>query len=126
MLGFERQIERLMELTAYQVQKMKDMGEKFYLLNSEPECTNVIFWYVPERLRPRQCPQYGTRDWQLELGIVTAKLKGRMMNKGTIMISYQPLGMYPNFFRSIISNQAIQEADIDHMLDEMERLGHDL
>ena len=71
MSGFERQIERLMELTAYQVSRMKELGEKFYLLNDEPECTNVIFWYVPERLRPRQCPQYGTRDWQLELGTVS-------------------------------------------------------
>ena len=64
-------MERLMELTAYQVQQMKEQKEKFYLLNEEPECTNVIFWYVPERLRPRQCPQYGTRDWQLELGNVS-------------------------------------------------------
>ena len=57
---------------------------------------------------------------------VTAHLKGRMMSAGTIMISYQPLGEYPNFFRSIISNQAIQESDVDFMLDEMDRLGHDL
>jgi hypothetical protein len=71
------------------------------------------------------------------------------------MISYQPLGEYPNFFRSIISNQvkknlekekiymlliknyskikfskinfqAIQEHDVDFMLDELDRLGHDL
>ena len=69
--GFEKQMERLMELTAYQVKQMKEQKEKFYLLNDEPECTNVIFWYVPERLRPRQCPQYGTRDWQLELGNVS-------------------------------------------------------
>lgn len=57
---------------------------------------------------------------------MTAKLKGRMMNSGSIMISYQPLGMFPNFFRSIISNQAVNEGDIDYMLSEMERLGHDL
>jgi len=124
--GFEKQMERLIELTAYQVAQMKEQKEKFYLLNDEPECTNVIFWYVPERLRPKQCPQYGTRDWQLELGNVTAKLKGRMMSSGSIMISYQPLGMYPNFFRSIISNQAVNEGDVDYMLAEMERLGHDL
>ena len=43
--GFEKQMERLMELTAYQVQQMKEQKEKFYLLNDEPECTNVIFWY---------------------------------------------------------------------------------
>ena len=71
MAGFERQIENLMDLTAYQVQRMKEENGKFYLINEEPECTNVVFWYVPERLRPRQCPQYGTRDWQLELGIVS-------------------------------------------------------
>ncbi len=69
-MGFERQIERLMALTAYQVKSMKEQSDKFYLLNHEPECTNVIFWYIPERLRPRQCPQYETRDWQLELGVV--------------------------------------------------------
>jgi len=49
-----------------------------------------------------------------------------MMTEGTIMISYQPLGEYPNFFRSIISNQACQEGDIDFMLAELDRLGHDL
>ena len=49
-----------------------------------------------------------------------------MMNSGSLMVSYQPLGMYPNFFRSIISNQAVNESDVDFMLDEMERLGHDL
>ena len=64
-----------------------------------------IFRYVPERLRPREFPQYGTSDWMRELGKVTAEIKGKMMTAGTIMISYQPLGEYPNFFRSIISNQ---------------------
>ena len=49
-----------------------------------------------------------------------------MMSRGSIMVSSQPLGMYPNFFRSIISNQAVGEEDIDFMLDEMERLGKDL
>ena len=57
---------------------------------------------------------------------MTAKIKARMMTEGSIMISYQPLGEYPNFFRSIISNQAVQEEDIDFMLEAIERLGHDL
>jgi glutamate decarboxylase len=61
-----------------------------------------------------------------ELGKVTADIKSRMMTAGTIMVSYQPLGEYPNFFRSIISNQAIQESDVDFMLSEIDRLGHDL
>ena len=65
----------------------------------------LFFRYVPERLRPKEFPQYGTSDWMRELGKVTAEIKGKMMVEGTIMISYQPLGEYPNFFRSIISNQ---------------------
>lgn len=57
---------------------------------------------------------------------VTAKLKSRMMNSGTLMISYQPLGDKPNFFRNIISNSGVQRKDVDFLLAELERLGHDL
>ena len=49
MSGFEKQINRLMDLTAYQVEQMKKMPDKFYLINDQPECTNVIFWYIPKR-----------------------------------------------------------------------------
>ena len=48
------------------------------------------------------------------------------MEAGTLMVSYQPLGELPNFFRSIISNVASREEDIDFMLSEMERLGKHL
>jgi len=122
MEGFEKQIDRLMELTHYQVKKMQERPDMFYLLNDQPECVNVIFWYIPKRLRDEKRDHW----WQNELGKATAVLKGRMMKSGTMMISYQPFGEYPNFFRSIISNQAITEADVDFMLDELERLGHDL
>lgn len=49
-----------------------------------------------------------------------------MMISGTLMISYQPLGDIPNFFRNIISNSAVQKKDVDFLLDELDRLGHDL
>ena len=57
---------------------------------------------------------------------ITAQLKARMMYEGTLMIGYQPLGQVPNFFRSIISNSAVQKHDIDFMLSELDRLGADL
>ena len=50
------------------------------------ECTNVCFWYVPERLQPRNFPQYGTSDWMRELGKVTAQIKSRMMTAGKLII----------------------------------------
>ena len=42
-------MDRLMELTYYQVEKIKSMPEKFFLIVPEPECTNVCFWYIPSR-----------------------------------------------------------------------------
>lgn len=48
------------------------------------------------------------------------------MNTGTLMVGYQPLGETPNFFRSIISNSGVQKKDVDFLLDELDRLGHDL
>ena len=74
-----------MELTAYQVKKMKEYGEKYYLLNDEPECTNVCYWYVPERLRPRKFPQAYTRDWHMELGKVI-KLSVQVMANHVVWI----------------------------------------
>jgi hypothetical protein len=32
-----------------QVKRMQEMPDKFHLLLQEPECTNVCFWYIPER-----------------------------------------------------------------------------
>lgn len=83
---------------------------------------NVCFWYVPERLRG---VPHGPERMQ-ELGRVTAQLKSRMMNAGTLMISYQPLGDIPNFFRNIVSNPGAQHKDIDFLVAELDRLGHDL
>lgn len=120
--GFEAQINRLMDLTAYQVKLMKERPNRFHLIVAEPQCTNVCFWYIPQRLRDEKRDRW----WQEECGKATAILKGLMMKKGSMMISYQPLGELPNFFRSIISNQAQTEADIEFMLDELDALGKDL
>ncbi len=34
-----------------QVKRMQEMPDKFHLLLQEPECTNVCFWYIPERYK---------------------------------------------------------------------------
>jgi glutamate decarboxylase len=48
--GFEAHMDRLMELTQYEVKRIKEQSEKFHLI-LEPECVNVSFWYIPKRLR---------------------------------------------------------------------------
>lgn len=57
---------------------------------------------------------------------VCAVLKGRMMQAGTIMVGYQPDDRRPNFFRNIISSAAVTERDVDFLLAEFDRLGHDI
>jgi glutamate decarboxylase len=49
-----------------------------------------------------------------------------MMQTGTLMVGYQPDDRRPNFFRSIISSAAVQEKDVEFMLNEIDRLGEDL
>ena len=61
------QMDRLMGLAKYQVCRMKDLSEKFYLLNKEPECVNVCFWYIPKRFRGMDV---NNKDIQIELGKV--------------------------------------------------------
>ena len=53
------------------------------------------------------------------------KIKAKMMEKGTMMVGYQPLGDLPNFFRIVLTNPCLSTEDIDFFLDETERLGEE-
>ena len=88
-----------MDLTAYQVKKMKEQKDKYYLLVDEPECTNVCYWYVPERLRPRNFPQAYTRDWHIELGKVSTLRIDWVLNNIKIRLEYLsklPINVFMN------------------------------
>lgn len=51
------------------------------------------------------------------------RLKAAMVREGTMMISYQPLPGLPNFLRMVTVSPSSNEADMDFVLDEVERLG---
>ena len=54
------------------------------------------------------------------------KIKERMMNDGSMMISYHPLDDKPNFFRMVTANYESEAEDMDFVLNEIERFGSDL
>lgn len=54
------------------------------------------------------------------------QIKARMMERGTAMIGYQPLGSKVNFFRCVLSNPATQREDIHFLLEQIVQLGCDL
>lgn len=77
-------------------------------------------------------PAYLSADPRLQLESlstlpqVAPVLKERMVKEGSMMIGYQPHGTRGNFFRVVVANPALTCADMDFLLNELERLGQDL
>uniref|UniRef100_A0A8C7YRC4 Glutamate decarboxylase 2 n=1 Tax=Oryzias sinensis TaxID=183150 RepID=A0A8C7YRC4_9TELE len=103
-IGFEAQIDRCLELSEYLYNKIKDRDGYEMVFDGK------VRW------RP------SFRGWS---GVAPV-IKARMMEYGTTMVSYQPQGDKVNFFRMVISNPAATFEDIDFLIEEIERLGHDL
>ncbi|XP_075407742.1 cysteine sulfinic acid decarboxylase isoform X1 [Tenrec ecaudatus] len=118
--GLEQRVDRAFALARYLVEEIKKR-EGFELV-MEPEFVNVCFWFVPPSLRGKQeSPDYGER-----LAKVAPMLKERMVKEGSMMIGYQPHGARGNFFRMVVANPTLTQADIDFLLDRLEWLGQDL
>uniref|UniRef100_A0A8C8VJG8 Glutamate decarboxylase 2 n=1 Tax=Pelusios castaneus TaxID=367368 RepID=A0A8C8VJG8_9SAUR len=120
--GFEAQIDKCLELAEYLYNKIKNREGYEMVFDGKPQHTNVCFWYVPPSLRSME----DNEDRMNRLLKVAPVIKARMMEYGTTMVSYQPLGDKVNFFRMVISNPAASQQDIDFLIEEIERLGQDL
>ncbi|XP_070266247.1 cysteine sulfinic acid decarboxylase isoform X2 [Myotis yumanensis] len=118
--GLEQRVNQAFALARYLAEEMKKR-EGFELV-MEPEFVNVCFWFVPPSLRGKQ----ESLDYSERLAKVAPVLKERMVKEGSMMIGYQPHGTRGNFFRLIVANPALTQADMDFLLDELERLGQDL
>ena len=58
------------------------------------------------------------------LNKVAPLIKARMVEKGSTMVTYQPLRELPNFFRMTLTTPTSAE-DMDWLLEEIEQLGSD-
>ncbi|XP_059141760.1 glutamate decarboxylase 1-like [Physella acuta] len=119
--GFEEQINRNFNLARYLRDKVKDR-EGFHLVLEQIEAPNVCFWYLPPAWRTRQLQQIKSDH----LHKVAPAIKAKMMEAGSLMVQYQPLGHLPNLFRVAISNPILTPRDIDFLLDEIDHLGMEL
>uniref|UniRef100_A0A8D2EP61 Cysteine sulfinic acid decarboxylase n=1 Tax=Theropithecus gelada TaxID=9565 RepID=A0A8D2EP61_THEGE len=118
--GLERRIDQAFALARYLVEEIKK--REGLELVMEPEFVNVCFWFVPPSLRGKQ----DSPDYHERLSKVAPVLKERMVKEGSMMIGYQPHGTRGNFFRVVVANPALTCADMDFLLNELERLGQDL
>ncbi|KHJ76886.1 hypothetical protein OESDEN_23494, partial [Oesophagostomum dentatum] len=87
----------------------------------KPEFLNVCFYYIPKKLR-----NLSVEERNKQLSKVAPAIKGRMMERGNTMVAYQPEKGRPNFFRLIISNQAIKQEDLDFLIKEIMEIGESL
>ncbi|XP_011499286.1 PREDICTED: cysteine sulfinic acid decarboxylase [Ceratosolen solmsi marchali] len=117
--GLERHVDKLFELSKYFVGLIRHrLGWKLLL---EPECTNVCFRYVPPSKR-----HLNDEELSKALHNMAPIIKSRMVKKGSMLITYQPLRGQPNFFRLVLQNSGLTEADMHFFVEEIERLSDDL
>ncbi|CAH1397765.1 unnamed protein product [Nezara viridula] len=119
--GLEEHVDRLFDMAEYFTDKIRQRPG-FRLVIEKPQCTNISFWYVPPSLRDLE----GQPDFKEKLNKVAPLMKERMMREGTMMITYQPLKDHPNFFRLVLQNSSLTREDMDHIVQEIERLGRGL
>lgn len=119
--GLEAHIDKLFANAEFFTQQIKRRPD-FEMAMENPECTNVCFWYIPPSLQKK------VRDdtYNQLIHKVAPKIKERMMKEGNMMVTYQPLRTQPNFFRLVLQNSALNEDDMLHFIDEIDRLGSDL
>uniref|UniRef100_A0A8K9X2C8 Glutamate decarboxylase 1b n=1 Tax=Oncorhynchus mykiss TaxID=8022 RepID=A0A8K9X2C8_ONCMY len=121
-IGFEQHIDKCLDLSQYLYDKIRNR-QGYEMVFQGPQHTNVCFWYIPPSLRGLE---HNSEEYREKLHKVAPKIKAMMMESGTTMVGYQPQGQKVNFFRMVVSNPAALQSDIDFLIDEIERLGHDL
>ena len=87
-------MDRMMQLTRYQVEKMKQEKDRFYLLDDDPQCVNVCFWYIPERLRKSE----HTKQKEIELGVVRIPSLWMSFQRKSSVVYHVMLMSYIIFF----------------------------
>ncbi|KAK5914559.1 hypothetical protein CgunFtcFv8_008992 [Champsocephalus gunnari] len=120
--GFGSQVNKCLENAEYLYEQLQRRTDFELVFKHKPEHSNVCFWYLPPSLRGLQPGP----DRDMRLHQVAPRIKGRMMEKGSLLIGYQPLGDKVNFFRCVFSNPATQQEDIDFLLEEIAQFGEDL
>lgn len=117
--GLEDHVDRVFALSRYFIDLIRT--REGWRLLVEPECTNVCFRYVPPSRR-----HLTGQELDQTLHKIAPMIKERMVRAGTMLITYQTLRDMPNFFRLVLQNSGLTEADMKFFVEEIERLAVDL
>lgn len=137
--GYEARINKAFDNAKYFTDELvkRSLMKGTFLLVEQPLYLNVCFWYLPESIRSdidvkKYCK--GGFDPKRHGGSIYECLHNTnkdiyyaMQKRGNTLCCFNPLrdGNHdlPNFFRIIINQPTVDEADLDFLLDEIEEIG---
>merc|ERR1719401_1033120 len=124
--GMRRTVDRCCELAGFLADRIRSDPHGEWQLVYEPSCSNVCFWYVPEKLRPFRWDN-STEEQRADLHEVAPRIKHEMQLRGDAMIGFQAINGRPNFFRMVFASaDIVQEEDILQLLQRMALIGRGL
>lgn len=125
--GFAGRIDHAVEMAEHARRRIGGSGGEF--VGVAGTFTNVVFGWIPPKLRPLSLSPAAIRALSPEvhgqLHAVAPKIKARMQAEGTAMVGFQPIeGL--NTFRLLFMNPAVTDVDVDALLDRVSEYGHDV
>jgi glutamate/tyrosine decarboxylase-like PLP-dependent enzyme len=115
--GFENRLDKAWDNARYMIEKVRTKS-CFKLVNPNPKCLNVCFWYIPKSFNPESS--------SYTLSEVTSSIQSILSN-GEIMVDYSNL---PNekdyFFRVIIQSPKVSRDHIDLIIRRVIEVGEEL
>ncbi|XP_018322995.1 cysteine sulfinic acid decarboxylase-like [Agrilus planipennis] len=116
--GLARHVDAILETAEYFESQIEARPD--YLLVSRRQFINVCFWYMPRYLQGKTD---AVKECGEQLHKVAPQIKAVMVKHGSVMIGYQPLKEFPNFFRFVSQNSALSFKDVDFILDHISEIG---
>jgi glutamate/tyrosine decarboxylase-like PLP-dependent enzyme len=121
--GFEKTVDHCFEIASVMAKTMREDSSGAWKLVYEPSCTNVCFWYIPEKLRPFDFSK-ATKEQRAWLHRLAPLIKTEMQQTGDALIGYQSVNGRPNFFRIVFASaDSVTHEDVTSMMGRIASMG---
>eukprot|EP00746_Dinoflagellata_sp_MGD_P007409 gnl/MRDRNA2_/MRDRNA2_114645_c0_seq1.p1 gnl/MRDRNA2_/MRDRNA2_114645_c0~~gnl/MRDRNA2_/MRDRNA2_114645_c0_seq1.p1 ORF type:complete len:511 (+),score=93.97 gnl/MRDRNA2_/MRDRNA2_114645_c0_seq1:1-1533(+) len=123
--GMAAVVDNCFELADVMADRIRNDASGAWQLVYEPSCSNVCFWYVPEKLRPFNW-ETATQEQLDEVNKVAPLIKTEMQRTGDAMIGFQAVNGRPNFFRIVFAAaDTVTHQHIEDMMKRIARIGEE-
>mmetsp|Transcript_30320 Transcript_30320/g.48373 ORF Transcript_30320/g.48373 Transcript_30320/m.48373 type:complete len:503 (+) Transcript_30320:68-1576(+) len=123
--GMAEVVDHCIALADFMADRIRSDVTGSWKLVYEPSCSNVCFWFVPEKLRPFSWE--GATQVQLdEIHKVAPLIKNEMQRTGDAMIGFQAVNGRPNFFRIVFAaGDIVTHQHVEDMMDRIAKIGNE-